>query len=98
MLTVPALTGSEKQVKWASDIRKEYVEGVEKQLASMDNQSHKAIVVEAMNGFFASHAEAKWWIDESQRIHGAGRSQINPIMDAIYKAFSHAMRKAASNG
>jgi hypothetical protein len=75
---LPELTGTEKQIKWADDLRRKAIG-----LASDDVRAHRsrgiasgldpavvdqqiAPVVEALHKI-AAHGEASWWIDNRHR-------------------------------
>ncbi len=63
----PQLTGSEKQVGWAQDIREKYlvdilcsyVDGPFPGIKSARQRTKMAVLVEKIN----QQAEAKWWVD-----------------------------------
>ena len=60
--TLPPLTGSEKQVAWAEDIRAEAVANAVKKLK--DDVDKAAIIADLCSG----KTEAKWWIDTRYNI------------------------------
>jgi hypothetical protein len=66
--TLPALEGSEKQVKWANDIRKAaiglVIEVLDEEL-KYEPSHFSAELIDVKDGLFSIYAEksAKWWID-----------------------------------
>lgn len=71
MAPLPTLTGTDKQVSWASDIRARVVDALDalrrqiaQSAANKPGQDHLAAAVNAtIDEHLAQHAEAKWWID-----------------------------------
>lgn len=62
------LTGTEKQVKWANDLRAEFISKVKAGIpATEDGQKALALLMEAVN----EKTEAKWWIDNRSNLKGA---------------------------
>ena len=59
MFVLPELTGSEKQIKWAADIRV-------KMLADLAAHKLSAKGIENVNARLAVKTSAKWWIDHRQ--------------------------------
>ena len=51
MKNLPNLTGSEKQVKWANDIRKEFVERLEAYAEIVSKQQEQWTAIEAKSGW-----------------------------------------------
>lgn len=55
---LPALTGSEKQIRWAESIRKEKMAAAREWLSRYPGeQADKCLA------WYGSHASASWWID-----------------------------------
>lgn len=61
-LDLPALTGSRKQIEWASGIRAKKIQEAE---AFLDSKLPKEIQGKANQFYhwYISHTEASWWID-----------------------------------
>ncbi len=65
--TLPTLTGSEKQIAWAEDIRSKALvelQPLEAKVAAHPEQTHPNII-ELKSGIalLKAVADAKWWID-----------------------------------
>ena len=66
------LTGTEKQVKWATQIRAEFVSKVKATIPSTaEGQKAAELLIAAVN----EKSEAKWWIDNRANLKDA----INPV-------------------
>lgn len=62
---LPALQGSEKQVRWAEQVRAELLTGadaIRDRLSNAPNETHRAAVADALAAIEAETA-AGWWID-----------------------------------
>ena len=57
-IPLPELTGSEKQVKWAVDLRAKRIEEIKKMLAG------KPYCDAVCADYCANKTDAKWWIDD----------------------------------
>lgn len=55
---LPALTGSEKQIRWAESIRKEKMAAAREWLAR-----HPGEQADKCLAWYGGHASASWWID-----------------------------------
>ncbi|MFT4040697.1 MAG: hypothetical protein QM692_21130 [Thermomicrobiales bacterium] len=81
MTTLPTLTGTDKQIAWATDLRAQRLREMEARQADFERQAAIAItkgqtteaeVTEgrahgaAVVADILSHTEAKWWIDQRQ--------------------------------
>lgn len=58
VLMVSALTGSEKQVRWAESIRREKMAAAREWLAR-----HPGEQADKCLAWYGGHASASWWID-----------------------------------
>lgn len=71
MATLPTLTGTDKQISWAGDIRCRVVDALDamrhqiaQSAARKPGQDHLVTAVNAtIDAHLAEHTEAKWWID-----------------------------------
>lgn len=74
-LGLPELTGTEKQVKWALELRDKFIAEVDKQIDwyAGDNPLRlKGRILTAWKADCLKHSEAKWWID-----HRFGNEQLD---------------------
>lgn len=71
---MPVLTGSEKQVGWASDIRAKAITDLRERVGG--EQAERIIAA------LIPHATAKWWIDNRYDLVGAVRGLITEATDA----------------
>lgn len=86
---LPELTGSQKQIKWAEDIREEYIGKYQKEVAfklSNDGRGKGDVkgcapVLEAVSNVTNAHAEAKWWIEN--------RNSLTAITATEFRAIAH---------
>ena len=60
------MTGSEKQIKWASDIRTNLLRWIEKAKSEVPAEKHAQL--EAMFSRVLDQADAGWWIDNLQTV------------------------------
>ena len=65
------LTGSEKQIAWAKDIRAKYVVMLAKGCWASEPQEILPYHYKVMDMLLAEHPEAKWWIDHLEEL-GSG--------------------------
>ena len=83
---LPELTGSPKQIKWAEDIRDEYIGKYQKEVAfklSNDGRGKGDVkgcapVLEAVASVANAHSESKWWIDN--------RNNLTSVTGTAYRA------------
>ena len=81
-LGLPELTGTEKQVKWALELRDKFITEVDKQIDwySADDPHHlKGRILTAWKADCLKHAEAKWWIN-----HRFGNDQLDITCDIMF--------------
>lgn len=62
------LTGSEKQIAWAKDIRAKYVVMLAKGCWASEPQEILPYHYKVMDMLLAEHPEAKWWIDHREEL------------------------------
>lgn len=84
--TLPALTGTEKQVAWAMSIRAEVIASIDRRLATPTAQRNPG---EAARGRAAAimaistQTSASWWIDHRS---GDALSALDPAYQAAFAA------------
>ena len=86
---LPELTGSPKQIKWAEDLRGEYLQKYQKDVAFKLSNSGKfkgdvkgcEPVLKAVSNVTNAHSEAKWWIEN--------RNNLTAITATEFKAIAH---------
>ena len=76
-VSMPALTGSEKQVSWANDIRDRALKAIESTVPYATQQSHKDIIGRIKKNI-ASKTDAKFWIDNRYRMPRAFSNPSSP--------------------
>ncbi len=57
------LTGSEKQIAWAEDIRREIVQDTEEQLRGGEDGEMLELALQLLEQVVAKRTEARFWID-----------------------------------
>lgn len=76
---LPELTGSEKQVAWATKIR-EKVRKMFDNFQWPDEQSEEvALLQNAIDELFERHTDSRYWIDNRDQIHGWWSKQAGDI-------------------
>lgn len=79
---LPMLTGSEKQVAWAEQIRAQLIEQVEEVFSRAKDAAGVEMARAALAAACAEHTDAAWWIDNQDR----GRHVFDPYFAAGLKA------------
>lgn len=81
-LELPELTGTEKQIKWALELRDTFVKEVDEQIDwySDDTPNGRLVrrILTAWKADCLKHAEAKWWID-----HRFDNGQLDSTCDIM---------------
>ena len=83
---LPELTGSPKQIKWAEDIRNEYLWKYQKDVSFKLTNTERfrgdvagcTPVLEAVSNVTNAHPEAKWWIEN--------RNNLTAVTGTAYRA------------
>ena len=65
------LNGSEKQVKWAEDIRSQIIEDIDKATGKFQIDHE---IQQTINTLIETKDSAKWWIDNKNNINQAKRT------------------------
>lgn len=92
-LGLAELTGSEKQIKWALDLRNKWVEKVDALLNDPCNAGvREARYIKAWKSYCLGQTASKWWIDNRDR-----NAQVLTACKKIIWSFA-AMDKAALDG
>ena len=86
---LPELTGSPKQIKWAEDIRDEYIGKYQKEVAfklSNDGRGKGDVkgcapVLEAVSNVTNAHPEAKWWIENRNNLTSVTGTEFRAIVN-----------------
>jgi hypothetical protein len=87
--TLPELTGSPKQIEWASQIRNE---AMVKAIATVATRAIKALydaghsqigdMVDVASGKVLSQTSASWWIEHRPKTDGAKAGKLDPFAEA----------------
>lgn len=85
--TSPALTGSDKQITWATDIRARVIAALDEFRAGMaahvaehpEAAPEQAANNAALDAALAAHVDARWWIEE----HKAGTGDTAATAEQI---------------
>lgn len=86
---LPELTGSPKQIKWAEDIRDEYIGKYQVEVAFKLSNGGRgqgdvkgcAPVLEAVANVTNAHLEAKWWIDNRNNLTSVTGTEYRAIVN-----------------
>ena len=86
---LPELTGSPKQIKWAEDIRNEYLWKYQKDVSFKLTNTERfrgdvtgcAPVLEAVSNVTNAHPEAKWWIDNRYNLTSVTGTEYRAIVN-----------------
>ena len=86
---LPELTGSPKQIKWAEDIRNEYLWKYQSEVAfklSNDGRGKGDVkgcapVLEAVSNVTNAHPEAKWWIENRNNLTAVTGTEYRTIVN-----------------
>lgn len=86
---LPELTGSPKQIKWAEDIRNEYLWKYQSEVAfklSNDGRGKGDVkgcapVLEAISNVTNAHPEAKWWIENRNNLTSVTGTEYRAIVN-----------------
>ena len=80
---LPTLTGSDKQVLWAIDLRIAMIRGMEAYIADAERQAENPAVASdireqaiLVREGMAAKTEAKWWIDRRETYMGEIADQL----------------------
>ena len=65
-LGLPELTGTGKQIKWATEIRDKFAEGITKNLGDYSKKPKAQRAVNAWASFCYAHDKASWWIEHRE--------------------------------
>ncbi|OUO94828.1 hypothetical protein [Cloacibacillus sp. An23] len=65
-LGLPELTGTEKQIKWATEIRGNFSDGITKNLGYYSKKPKAQRAINAWASFCYSHDKASWWIEHRE--------------------------------
>lgn len=80
---IPALVGTEEQIRWAERIRRDLADGVERSISEIapyveigrvtaDQADAMRAALESWRAGVLSHTEAQWWIEKRSRLQGHG--------------------------
>lgn len=69
---LPALSGSEKQVKWAADVRRDWIK---RTINRATKEADRKLMQNVTTVAVAELTEAKWWIDNRNDINAAIKTQ-----------------------
>lgn len=86
---LPELTGSPKQIKWAEDIRDEYIGKYQTEVAFKLSNGGRGQgdvkgctpVLEAVANVTNAHPEAKWWIDNRYNLTSVTGTEYRAIVN-----------------
>lgn len=82
-MKLPELVGSEKQVKWALQIRVKAIEEMEKQLEAVNDPQTKFLMKLGFEDILKNETKASWWIDN--RGYGFGVTAIQRGKQVVNK-------------
>lgn len=84
------LTGSEKQVAWATSIRDSFIEDVNASIEMAEKAAGQAISEDTkarLESVIAEKSEAKWWIDKEMNFRQTGgfwMSEVNNVFRGTF--------------
>ena len=86
---LPELKGSPKQIKWAEDIRDEYIGKYQMEVAfklSNDGRGQGDVkgcapVLDAVSNVTNAHPEAKWWIENRNNLTSVTGAEFRAIVN-----------------
>lgn len=91
---LPTLTGTAAQIKWAEEIRKRLVEGLDRHICAGHGERSRRFA--QTKEWMLAHVEAAWWIENrGYKPTTVQRGQYSELLDVYGSIMGPAKRRTA---